>query len=170
MKVLSILLTLLCLTPFCVAEETKQKKKKLNLKDQKQIHQLVTVSARDIEDETPVSELKEGENIHPSWEGAPFVIVVHPHGQFKPSKVDFSKITEERKGKLQVALRNHPNHDCVAVIKVGTKKEKKILIKGNKWTKVTIPFNKTSVVVEGHSGGKNPWMYEFLSLSFKFTK
>jgi len=105
-----------------------------------------------------------------AWDEVKKAIQIHPISRFTPAIMNFSNFTKKYKGKIYFNLRNHKKGDCRVVLKVDGESQKDLILSGNKWVKVVIPFNKQSVVLESHGGGKVRWYYENLFLVFKIIK
>ncbi|MEQ1750552.1 MAG: hypothetical protein ABL974_14085 [Prosthecobacter sp.] len=95
------------------------------------------------------------------------VLVVHPFGQQKPGSLDFSKITTQSKGKLSLAVRNHPHGDFILVLKKGAEVvEEKLMASGN-WKTIVIPYDHQPIIAEVKA---NNWSFEHGFFDYSFSK
>ena len=95
------------------------------------------------------------------------VIMLEPFSREKPAEIDFSAITKANKGILRIGARNDPRGDFVLeVIKRGTS-FKKETIGGNKWVKLTVPFDHEEVILKDIANG---WSFEFAFVDYSFVK
>lgn len=95
------------------------------------------------------------------------VLVVHPFGPQRPGSLDFSKITTQSKGKLSLAVRNHPNGDFILVLKKGAEVvEEKLMASGN-WKTFVIAYDHQPIIAEVKA---NNWQWEHGFFDYSFSK
>lgn len=143
---------------------------KVDLNDQDQLRENIMVLCRGQQKEISLSKMPFGKNYFEKWEKKKDVYMVHPFSTSEPSVTDFSNVTKGNKGALHLTLRNHPGEDTLAKIFVGGEEFKTILVKGDDWIKVRIPFDHQSVTFEGHAGGIKQWRYEMLYFTYRVSK
>ena len=93
------------------------------------------------------------------------VLFTHPFAGNRPATIDFTRITKDRAGELVLIVHSFPdaaNDGSRIVVKVNNKEFHRSRIRfAQGWKAITVPFNKSSVVVEHFPIGWN-WEYAFI--------
>jgi hypothetical protein len=95
------------------------------------------------------------------------VLVVHPFGPQRPGSLDFSKITTQSKGKLSLAVRNHPRGDFTLILKKNGEVLEERLISGGNWKTFVIPYDHQPITAEVKA---NNWMWEHGFFDYSISK
>jgi len=105
--------------------------------------------------------------LYTRWMGKRDVIMLHPFGEKRPAEMDFSAITSNAKGKLRLAIRNHPAGDFKLEILVnGTMVVEESVGKDN-WERFTVPFDHETVVLRDVA---NDWQCEHAFIEYSIIK
>ena len=98
------------------------------------------------------------------------VLFTHPFAGDRPATIDFTRITKDRAGELVLIVHSFPdaaNDGSRIVVKVNNKEFRRSRIRfAEGWKAITVPFNKSSVVVEHFPIGWN-WEYAFIDFVVK---
>jgi len=98
------------------------------------------------------------------------VLFTHPFGGDRPATIDFTRITKDRAGELVLVFHSFPdaaNDGGRIVVKVNNKEFHRSRIRfAQGWQAITVPFNRSTVVVEHFPIGWN-WEYAFIDFVLK---
>lgn len=95
------------------------------------------------------------------------VLVVHPFGPQRPGSLDFSKITSQSKGRLSIAVRNHPHGDFTLVLKKGAEVVEERLISSGSWKTFVITYDHQPILAQVKA---NNWQWEHGFFDYSFSK
>ena len=95
------------------------------------------------------------------------VFLVHPFSKEKSGKVDFSAITREAKGTLEISFKNHPEGNHEIKIHLADQEPESELIADREWIKKRIQFDHQNLHIEVIA---NDWYCEHCFITYKISE